>query len=94
LTSQEIPYVFVYYVLQTRARIVSILIQRIPVYILPCYLKIGFIIIFLPTFWSSKRSFSSTFRNKNPLHICIIVMRGTWPAQINILVLNTSIIFQ
>lgn len=68
LTSQEIPHVFVYYGLQTRARVDSILIQKNPVYILQCYPKIGFITIFLSTSRSSKRSFSSTYPNKNPVY--------------------------
>jgi hypothetical protein len=94
LTGQEIPHVFVYYGLQTRARVVSILIQRNPVYLLQCYLKSGFITIFLSTSRSSKRLCSSTFPNKIPVNICIFVVRGPCPAQIIILVLNTSIIFE
>ena len=88
---REIPHVFVYYGLQTRARVVPILSLRNPVYILPCYHKIGFISTFLSTSRSSKRSFFSTFPRKNPVFVCILTMRGTCPAHIVILVLNTSV---
>jgi len=40
LTSQEIPYVFVCSFLPSRTRVVSILIQKNPVYIFPCYLRL------------------------------------------------------
>ena len=73
LTSQEIPHVFVYYCLQTRARVVYILTQRNAVYILPCYLKIGFITIFLSTCRSSKRSFPSTFPKKI-MYTCVCLL--------------------
>lgn len=73
LTTQEISHVFVYYGLQTRPRVGSILIQKNPVYILPCYPKIGFITIFLSTSRSSKRSFSSTYPNKNPVYSCTLL---------------------